>query len=184
MFRALVVVALLPGCGVTVATTGAIDAAGSDAEAVDAPPPVDASIDARPCSGGDQSGTGPDGSCFLLFSTPTQFVDAKAACEANASHLAILRTEADDTFAEQFIGTLDTLIGLTDQAVENTFVWTDGSAVTFSNFRTGEPNNGAGGFEEDCILIAGERAGKGWDDRPCAPVTGQPGGLYAYLCQF
>ncbi len=77
---------------------------------------------------------------------------------------------------------VDAFIGATDVAVENTYVWPDGSALSFTNFRTGEPNNGNGAFEEDCLVIEGARMGT-WDDRPCAPPPVGTGS-YAYVCQF
>jgi hypothetical protein len=166
---------------------GTNTADGPDPTPIDAAIPVDAAPDARPCTGGDQSMMAPDGSCFLLFTTPKTFADATLACEASGAHLALLKTAELDSVAEQFVGTLDTYIGLSDEQVEGAFVWGDGTPLAFANWHTAtnEPNNsGGGGYEEDCAIIAGARVGKQWDDRPCVPVPDVGGGLYAYLCQF
>jgi hypothetical protein len=179
--RWAVIVVALAGCGASVdANTG------TGADAVD-PPPLDAAFDAapdaRPCTGGDQSMPGPDGSCFLLFTETTTYAQAKLACEAIAAHLAVLTTAELDTVAEAFVGTLDTWIGLDDLATEGTFVWVDGTPLAFANFHAGEPNN-SGTDGEDCAVIAGQRVGKQWDDRPCVPNGNGQGGDYARLCQF
>jgi hypothetical protein len=183
MLRRLALAAACAGCG---ASIGAIENQGPDGGGQrDAPLAIDAPADARACTGGDKGMQGPDGSCFLLFTAPKNFAGAMAACAAVSSHLAVIHTMADDVFAEQFVGTLDTLIGLTDQVTENTFVWVDNTAVTFKNFRIGEPNNGNGQFEEDCVVIAGSKVDKGWDDKPCATIAGiAQTGDFAYLCQF
>lgn len=173
-------VALGPGagCGVKLDGGGAAADAGADAR------PVDAPIDARPCTGGSQTMTAPDGSCFVFITTPVTFVDAQAACTQLNAHLAILPTAAMDDAAEAFVGLNDTYIGLTDLATEGTFVWSDGSALVFNAWEPNEPSNGAGVYQEDCAIIAGARLGKKWDDRPCAPVPNVGGGLYSTLCQF
>jgi hypothetical protein len=88
-----------------------------------------------------------------------------------------------DAVAEALVGNLDTFIGLTDVVQEGQFVWSDGTPLGFSNWHAGEPNDGGGNYAEDCAIIAGARADKQWDDRPCAPVTGVGGGKYAVLCQ-
>ncbi|MEO8698840.1 MAG: C-type lectin domain-containing protein [Kofleriaceae bacterium] len=142
---------------------------------------VDAPIDARPCSGGDQSMVAPDGSCFVFFGQTTTYAAAKLACESIDAHLAVLTTAALDTAAEAFVGTNDTWIGLDDLATEATFVWVDGTPLAFANFHAGEPNDSGG---EDCAVIAGLRTGKQWDDRPCVPNANGLGGDYARLCQF
>ena len=126
----------------------------------------------------------PDGSCLVFITTPMTYVQARAACTAMTAHLAYLKTAEIDTFAEQFIGTTDTWIGGTDLVTEGTFVWDDGSPRVFDNFAATEPNSGGGSYEEDCVLIAGARVTKQWDDRPCDPAALPGFGLYAYLCQF
>jgi hypothetical protein len=147
---------------------------------------IDAPVDARPCQGGTMAQVGPDGSCFVFVSTPKTYVDAKAACAAMNAHLAYLKTAALDTFAEQFIGSADTFIGLTDRVTEGTFVWDDGTPLTFSAWHTGEPNSGGTGatYQEDCAIIAGARIDKQWDDRPCDATEVPTSGVFSYLCQY
>jgi len=148
--------------------------------AIDAPP------DARPCMGGTMAQVAPDGSCLVFVSTPTTYVNAQAACMAMNAHLAYLKTAPLDTFAEQFIGTANTWIGATDTAIEMTFVWDDGTPLSFTNWGTNEPNNGGTGstYQEDCVIIAGMKTAKQWDDRPCDASEVPTSGNFAYLCQY
>jgi len=171
----LAMLAVVAGCGAKLS--------GGDTHNMIADASAD-SVDARPCAGGAEHMTAPDGSCFAKFTTPQTWTDAQTTCANISAHLAILNTAALDNAAEQFVGTLDTFIGLSDQAVEGTFVWVDGSPLGYSNWETGEPSNGGGTYQEDCAVIAGARAIKDWDDRPCAPVPMVGGGLYAVLCQY
>ena len=146
---------------------------------------VDAAGDARPCAGGDKAGVAPDGSCLQLFTTKKPFAEARLACEMIGSHLAILRTQPVDAFAETFVELNDTFIGLSDTAIEGQFIWVDNTALTFTAWAPTEPNDGGGTYAEDCGIIAGSRPAKLWDDRPCAPTAQLPNaGSYAYLCQF
>jgi hypothetical protein len=102
------------------------------------------------------------------------------------AHLAFLMNAAVDAFAEQMVGTTNTWIGLTDRVTEGTFVWDDGTPLAFTNWHAGEPNNGGSGatYQEDCVIIAGERVGKQWDDRPCDASEVPTSGSFAYLCQY
>ena len=120
-----------------------------------------------------------------MFTTPATYVDAKAACAAMSAHLAYLEDATTDAAAEAFVGSANTFIGLTDLATEGTFVWDDGTPLGYSNWHTGEPNNGgSGGYQEDCAIIAGARVGAQWDDRPCDPSEVPTSGRFAYLCQY
>ena len=52
-------------------------------------------------------------------------------------------------------------IGLNDLTAEGTFVWSDGTSVVYTNWKSGEPNDA--GNNEDC----GELTGAKWIDAPC-----------------
>jgi Lectin C-type domain len=180
--RGLTVVLLCAcaGCGANV-DTDVIAGLTDGPPAIDAPAPADAAPDARPCTGGDRNLQAPDGSCLVFFDQTTTYAAAKLACESISAHLAVLDTAELDTAAEAFVLASDTWIGLDDLATEATFVWADGSPLAFANFHAGEPNDSGG---EDCVVIAGARVGKQWDDRPCVPNANGQGGDYARLCQF
>jgi lectin-like protein len=151
----------------------------------DAPAPsIDAPPDARPCAGGDASMTAPDGSCLVFITGQHTFDEATAACAGLSSHLALITSKPLNDAAFALVGNTDVYIGLTDQAVEGTFVWVDGSPLVFANWQPNEPSNGGGSYQEDCAIIAGARMTEQWDDRPCAPVPNVGGGNYAVLCQF
>merc|ERR1711953_1278161 len=53
-------------------------------------------------------------------------------------------------------------IGLTDFLDEGTFSWTDGTPFTFTNFRSGQPNNGNN--TQHCVWIRSDGL---WDDVTC-----------------
>jgi hypothetical protein len=184
--RFVIALAVLGGCGANLINAGGDDDAGVDAigrrpDAAAADASVDAPIDARACIDGDARTIAPDGSCLIMINAPQSFADARATCAGLGAHLAILSTLALDTAAEALVGTRDTFIGLTDEVNEGQFIWVDGTLLGFSNWELGEPNNGGGNGSENCAIIAGARAAKGWDDRPCAPVG--TSGVYSVLCQ-
>lgn len=190
-FVAMAMVAVLAGCGVNIdgRVGQAIDAiaprtdAGQQAVTDAASDGAGAALDAPGCSGGDAHAVAPDGSCLMLLTAAQTWVEAQASCTALGARPAVLSSAAMDTAAETLVANFDTFIGLTDEVTEGTFVWSDGRALVFANWHTGEPNNGSGRYAEDCAVIAGSRPGKQWDDRPCAPVSGVGAGAYAVLCQ-
>ena len=188
--RLLSIVAVLAGCGVNIdgRVGQAIDASAPRGDAgqaavSDAANDGAVPLDAPACSGGDASVVAPDGSCLMLLTAAQTWVEAQASCTALGARPAVLPSQAMDIAAETLVANFDTFIGLTDEVTENTFVWSDGSPLTFANWHSGEPNNGSGRYAEDCAVIAGSRPGKQWDDRPCAPVPGVGAGKYAVLCQ-
>jgi len=172
---------IVAGCGVKLDQGS--DASTGDARPIDADLGTDAPPDARPCTGGDAHMTDPTGSCFVFFQAPKLYADAQAACAAIGARLAIVSSATTNTLLTQLAqASAAVFIGATDAVTENTFVWQDGSAVTYTNWRSGEPSNGGGSYEEDCVVIQPMLAGV-WDDRPCAPPpTGA--GSYSYVCQY
>jgi|PlaIllAssembly_1097288.scaffolds.fasta_scaffold216205_2 hypothetical protein len=180
---ALVALAMLGGCaqlfGLDETTAPATPTDGPNDAPIDGPP-----VDARVCAGGDARVTDPmTGNCYVLFTTPATRNTARTMCQTLGTgvRLASVQSAAENQVIANLIGATDAFLGGNDEAVENTFVWDDGTAVVLTNWNTGEPNNAAGMFEEDCIVMLGTVPGK-WDDRPCAP--GPVGtGSYAYVCE-
>jgi hypothetical protein len=159
---------------------GTIDApASGDATVIDAAP--DAPPDARPCTG-----SAADGHCFLYHSDQVTWAQAGSACAADGTHLAIITNVVQDNAILGLVGTVTpAYIGATDSVTEGTFLWVDGTPLTFVNFDAGEPNNGGNPstHEEDCLVIRGDTGGK-WDDRPCLPEGVSTPGVYPYVCEF
>lgn len=160
------------------------DAAIDTAPLIDAPP-VDMAVDARPCTGGQTSGTDPStGTCIVYFTAPLPYAQAEMACAAITAKLVVIKSAATNTFVLGIVGAVDAFIGASDRTTEGTFLWLDNAADPlnggFTNWRAGEPNNG-GTNGEDCAIIEGARMGS-WDDRPCV-ITGTAG-AYPYVCQY
>ena len=179
--RILVGLLAFAGCGAELADDGTKQTLTPDSgltqdAAIDGPP-----IDARPCPGAKD----PGGTCFILVPGPKVAADAEADCVAMGGHLAtIANAQENATVAALVASTPSAFLGASDVVTENTFQWTDGSALTYTNWRSGEPNNGGTGatYQEDCVVIQGLLGGV-WDDRPCAPPPAGAGS-YAYVCSY
>ena len=146
--------------------------------------PRDSSLDAAVCAGGDARVTDPmSGACYTFFMAPQTRNDARATCSGlgGGTALATVQSAAENQLLATLVGASIAYVGGNDEITEGMFTWDDGSAVVLSNWNTGEPNNGAGSYEEDCIVINGALAGK-WDDRPCAPGVGIEG-AYPFVCE-
>jgi Lectin C-type domain len=171
---------VVAGCG---ASLGDPNEHTADA-AIDAPVMVDAPIDSRPCMGGDAHAS--DGtSCFVFVRGPVDHDTAKTACEAMTAHLAFIRSSGENEMIAALILGTDAFLGATDLVTEGNFIWDDGSALTYTNWRTGEPSSGGGLYEEDCAIMEGAKTPDDtWDDRPCAPVPNVGGGMYGYVCEY
>jgi hypothetical protein len=172
----------LQACTTTVSgERGGPDANPGFAGFPDAGPQSDAPplIQAAPCVEGEFQQSDPaDDTCYMLFETSATRTAAQAACLALGATLANISSEAQQTIVAELAsnypaGRPDLWIGATDETTEGTYQWSDGSAITYSHWRAGEPNNGGG--IENCAVIEGDNAAKEWDDRPC-------GVAYPYLC--
>lgn len=182
----LLVLAASAGCNAHLGSDVGPNVIGADGNSADSapPPPVDAAgPDARTCLGGDahmSDGT----SCFVFFATPKTWPQAKAACDALPGHLAKVASAGDEAIVAQVSLNADSFLGATDAATEGTFLWEDGTPLAYTDFRTGEPNNGGGMYQEDCLVYAGKKTPPGWDDRPCTTGIVLGAGSYPYVCEY
>ena len=74
-------------------------------------------------------------------------------------HLVTITSAAENDLVKSMVSTL-AYNGLFDETVEGTFVWTNDEPLSYTNWGSGEPNNG-GGNNEDYTLM---RADGTWND--------------------
>ena len=112
-----------------------------------------------------------EGSCFKFYTGFTDAPAAAAVCASAGGHLATIASAVQNAYAYALTDGGVTLIGLSDSANENDWVWADGSAVTYTNWASGQP--GSEGDEDYAYMYYGEE----WHD--CSTDCG--GG---YLCSL
>ena len=91
-------------------------------------------------------------SYYIYSKVADTWEDAQAYCEARGGHLAVITDAAEnkalyDYKVKQGYGTA--YFGFSDAAKEGTWTWVTGEPVTYTNWYTGEPNNGLGGSIEN-----------------------------------
>jgi hypothetical protein len=142
-------------------------------------------VDAPPCSGGAASMIDPTyGHCYILYTVLLNYMTAKTACEQMAGfHLARIETANEQPLIATLVGLDIAWIGGNDLGSEGAYFWDNGTMIGQTHWKTGEPDNGGGTAEEDCIGVDGAFNG-GWTDRPCetTSATSVPG-MYAYVCE-
>ena len=111
-----------------------------------------------------------EGHAYLVCSDRRTWPEGRMLCEGVGYKLV----QVDDAREDAFIfgemrmrGFGDTWIGLTDQGDEGAWKWSDGTALAYTHWDSGEPNNG-GQSGEDCgLIMASDGRASEWDDRPC-----------------
>lgn len=100
------------------------------------------------------SGAGSDNTpTFSFQQQSTTWGDAHSGCLAMGGELASIHSDEENVIAQSLIGGMEAWIGMTDQAVEGQFVWTDSSSAAYTNWAGGEPNDWGGG--EDASVLRG-----------------------------
>ncbi|XP_038065120.1 alpha-N-acetylgalactosamine-specific lectin-like [Patiria miniata] len=123
------------------------------------------------------------GNCYRYFGTAKTFAEAEKHCkeftEVGQGHLAsITSAEEDNLLYTMWMSVRGTTgsglwIGFTDEAEEGNFIWTDRSAVSYTGWRSGEPNNVG---KEHCTNMPNGWDGE-WNDTKC-------GHAHAYMCKM
>ncbi len=129
-----------------------------DAAATTEPPPAPAA-----CLG-DPSYQVLDGSAhtYKLTALGFDFDTAFDTCAADGAHLAAVHDAAENQLVSDHAK--DAWIGLDDLRTEGGFHWADGTALDFTAWSSGEPNDAGG--NEDCAYM--KSSGTNWNDTPCS----------------
>ena len=143
------------------------DAGGAGSDATNAPGDGAPTGDAGDCPTGDAVARAA-GHCYVLFREELEWATARDRCAALGMHLATLTAASENDVVRALVPTSDlpfttprSWIGASDVAVEGSFVWVTGEALSFTAWASGQPDNGG---EEDCATIA---RGGSWDDHEC-----------------
>ena len=105
---------------------------------------------------------------YYQLSTSATLAGARSQAAAVGGHLVTFEDAAEQSFvyanfsAQAF--TTGFWIGLSDEAVEGTFVWDDGTPLSFTSWAPGEPNNQNN--EDGVLLFGGSMQPALWNDIP------------------
>jgi len=115
---------------------------------------------------------------YLVCTGVLDWPSAETACVSLGGHLASARNGVENLTIADALSTVTGSpgwIGFNDRDSEGTYVWTDGTAASFTSWNSGQPDNYG---DEDC---AGTNYGAHaeWNDYPCS------GGYYLpFVCEL
>ncbi|XP_034544302.1 CD209 antigen-like protein E [Notolabrus celidotus] len=104
------------------------------------------------------------GSFYYISSLKKTWLESRADCQNRGADLMIINSREEQNFVSGFKKIL--WIGLSDGQTEGVWKWVDGTPLTTSFWRSGEPNSYEGS-NEDCTEINGLNSGKNWNDLKC-----------------
>lgn len=106
--------------------------------------------------------------CLKAFPNQTTvktWMDASTYCQTLGGNLPSFHINSNDSILATMLSSYrgkPFWIGFNDRDQENGYVWSDGSAVDYTNWNPGEPNDFHG--YEDCVVY---NPGGGWNDQNC-----------------
>ncbi|XP_041665326.1 lactose-binding lectin l-2-like [Cheilinus undulatus] len=113
-----------------------------------------------------------NGRCYKYISTPMAWADAEIHCVSEKANLVSIHSQGEQNFIKSLVRNFDpsertTWIGLSDVHKEGNWLWSDGSAVDFDFWHTGQPDNYQD--TEDCADMNWGPQLK-WNDVPCSAM--------------
>ena len=105
-----------------------------------------------------------NGNCYKQNEDLLTWKDAEKKCVEFGGHLASVHSDQENNFIFLTSEKAVTWIGGNDLAKEDSWIWSDGSSWSYSNWQKGQPDNARGGGQ-NCLNI-GFNAEK-WDDEFC-----------------
>jgi len=122
------------------------------------------------------SATNPDNGHLYHILTNSTWTDAEAFAVSLGGHLVTINNVAENTWVANTFSQYGSInralwIGINDAAIEGTFVWSSGEAVTYTNWAPGEPNNAGGNEDYGYIIQPGNPTPLWpmWNDFPNTP---------------
>ncbi|XP_073729807.1 uncharacterized protein [Misgurnus anguillicaudatus] len=99
-------------------------------------------------------------SLYFISSEKKSWSESRRYCIERGADLIIINNKEEQDFIKNNYANDGLWIGLTNTDWEGRWKWVDGSTLSYSFWRSGEPN---GGRRENCVLTYSS----GWADYPC-----------------
>jgi large repetitive protein len=115
-------------------------------------------------------------STYMFCNLARNWNTADAYCDTYGYDLLTIDNATENAWADSTADTYSTgkwWVGLNDISSEGTWVWDDGTAVSYTNWHSGEPNNSGG--NEDCVQL-NRFTDQSWNDEPC-------GSAFRFVCE-
>lgn len=124
-----------------------------------------------------------NGHYYKTYETGTTWTDAKAYCESLGGHLATITSQEENTFISTITPNNYYFIGATDKEEEGKWQWVTGESWQYSNWDSGEPNNGLTGTSQNYSAILGQSEPDGgcWDDSWDYPGDAHS---FGFICEW
>lgn len=125
------------------------------------------------------------GHSYQLFpgGTAGTFAAAEGVCRAAGGHLAHIQSAEENAFLFDFMGRRgerSAYFGYTDETIEDTWVWIDGTTSDYVNWASGEPNDE--NPREDYAMFYWKYSDGHWNDGDF-DTGGTNAGGNAFLCE-
>jgi serine/threonine protein kinase len=126
------------------------------------------------------------GNHYKVFTDVISWREARDRCAQLGGRLAVIKTaELDKFLTDQAVapGVDSIWIGATDEQTEGQWAWLDGTKLTYTNWDTGQPNNGAGSGEHYLLKLftfQGKSHEGRWCDQPLQSKLHNPG----FACEW
>ena len=118
-----------------------------------------------------------NGHYYQLFANRMGYYEAKAFCESLGGYLTTITSAEENSFVYSLTAGHQIWLGGSDRVTENLFRWETGEDFSYSNWHSGEPNNGTvtSGDGQDYIQMWD---GGTWDDMYCGGET------RSFICEW
>ena len=135
------------------------------------PPVVEPPSAAERCDGVLDPAQSPQTSCYRAVTLPATWDNGRIDCVGWGGSLVQVDSFEEDLFIGELVTTKQWL-GASDTLIDNVYVWTNGSPISFGNWGASQPDRFPGA---DCVEKR-ETLGRQWFDQPCYNER-------AYVCE-
>ncbi|MBR0248167.1 MAG: putative Ig domain-containing protein, partial [Synergistaceae bacterium] len=109
-----------------------------------------------------------NGHRYRVYADKKKPEEARAFCEAQGGYLCTITSQEEQTAVYNFLKTNGYTesywLGGTDHGHEGKWIWVNGEEWSYSNWRSGEPNNGLGRGQDYTAILMGSGWDGKWDD--------------------